>query len=166
MIRRLRQFIVWGETEHTLEDVPATVEDATQLALVGNSAKAIDFKLLADDGLPKIQIDRIQIQQVVQNLVRNAVDALENWDGEKQITVRIKRESENEIAILVEDSGPGLASEVRDHLFEPFVTTKKDGMGIGLSVCRNIVEAHGGRISGENCARGAKFQVLLPVERN
>lgn len=166
IIRRLRKFIVWGESERTWENVAEMVEEATKLALVGSSTKAIDFRLEADKGVPKALVDRIQIQQVIQNLVRNAADALEDWDGEKSIVVRIKKEADDEVAITVQDTGPGLARQVRDQLFEPFVTTKPDGMGIGLSVCRNIVESHGGRISGKNDAKGgAFFRVALPVDQ-
>ncbi len=146
--------------------MPETVEEATKLAFVGTSAKTVDFALEAEENLPKLLIDRIQIQQVIQNLVRNAIDALEGWDGEKRIAVRIGRAGEEEVAITVEDSGPGLDEQVKAQLFEPFVTTKSDGMGIGLSVCRNIVEAHGGRIAGENVrGGGARFRVVLPIRQ-
>ncbi len=166
IIRRLRKFIVWGESERTLESVPDLVEEATKLALVGSSAKTIRFQMEAAANVPMAQVDRIQIQQVIQNLVRNAADALENWDGEKSIVVHIEGKSAGEVAISVRDTGPGLAKNVRDHLFEPFVTTKENGMGIGLSVCRNIVEAHGGRITGESDAKGgACFCVTLPVKQ-
>lgn len=166
IIRRLRKFIVWGESERTFENVPDLVEEATKLALVGSSAKSIRFQMEADANVPRAQVDRIQIQQVIQNLVRNAADALENWDGEKGIVVHIESKSAGEVAISVRDTGPGLAQNVREHLFEPFVTTKENGMGIGLSVCHNIVEAHGGRIVGESDAKGgACFCVTLPVKQ-
>lgn len=166
IIRRLRQFIEWGETERAWQDLHATVEEAAQLGLVGARSKGITFTLSAENDLPRVMIDRIQIQQVVQNLVRNAVDAMDDWDGEKEIEVALSRMQAGRVAIAVADTGPGLAKPIKEHLFEPFVTTKVNGMGIGLSVCRNIVESHGGRISAEDRQDGGtRFLIALPVEQ-
>lgn len=164
IIRRLRQFIEWGETERSWHDIRTTVEEAAQLGLVGAGSHNIEFELEAAAELPKVMMDRIQIQQVFQNLVRNAVDAMVDWHGNRHINVRIGHEDADHVAILVEDTGPGLAAEVKKRLFEPFVSTKPNGMGIGLSVCRNIVESHGGNITvPDRPSGGTVFHVVLPV---
>lgn len=164
IIRRLRQFIEWGETERSWHDIHKAVEEAAQLGLVGARSHGIAFEIDAADQLPKVMMDRIQIQQVIQNLVRNAVDAMVDWEGAKNIRVCVARQNPDHVDILVEDTGPGLALEVKKRLFEPFVTTKPNGMGIGLSVCRNIVESHGGSITvPDRPSGGTAFRVVLPV---
>ncbi len=167
IIRRLRQFIEWGETDRTWQDLETVVGEAAQLGLIGTRSSGLTFDLKAEAGLPKVMIDRIQIQQVIQNLVKNAVDALEEWDGERRITVALTSTADNKVVIIVEDSGPGLDASVVERLFQPFVTTKPAGMGVGLSVCRNIVESHGGRIRAENLTDGgARFRVTLPLTQD
>ncbi|MEM9358893.1 MAG: ATP-binding protein, partial [Pseudomonadota bacterium] len=113
-----------------------------------------------------VMIDRIQIQQVVQNLVRNAVDELAFCDGDRRIWINLRNLSPDRVEISVEDTGPGLTDEVKEKLFQPFVTTKPNGMGVGLSVCRNIIESHGGWIRGEDRPGGGTvFRVNLPVSQ-
>lgn len=164
IIRRLRQFIEWGETERSWHDVRKAVEEAAQLGLVGSRSHGISYELKSPVTTPKVVMDRIQIQQVIQNLVRNAVDAMVDWDGARNVLVQIENPDPDHVQILVEDTGPGLAPEVKKRLFEPFVTTKPNGMGIGLSVCRNIVESHGGRITvPDRDAGGTCFCVILPI---
>ncbi|MEO1608158.1 MAG: ATP-binding protein [Pseudomonadota bacterium] len=166
IIRRLRQFIERGETERSWQDLVSTAHEAAQLGLVGTRGLGIHFEFDASEGLPVAMIDRIQIQQVVQNLVRNAVDALASFDGERRIVLRLVSKADDRVEISVEDNGPGLANEVKNKLFQPFVTTKPAGMGVGLSVCRNIVESHGGWIRSEDRAGGGTvFRVNLPVKR-
>jgi len=107
--------------------------------------------------------DRVQIQQVVINLLRNAVDAMH---GAKPAELRVKvaLESPGFTVVSVSDTGSGISDEVQGRLFEPFLTTKKEGMGVGLSICRTIVEAHGGAIRGENNpGGGATFSFTLPL---
>ncbi len=166
IIRHLRQFIEWGETERSWQDLVATAHEAVQLGLIGTRRFGIEFKIQAAEDLPLVMIDRIQIQQVVQNLVRNAVDALVSFDGERCIVLTVVKKDGNRVEIAVEDTGPGLAEEVKKQLFQPFVTTKPNGMGVGLSVCRNIVESHGGWICGEDREGGGTvFRVNLPVNQ-
>lgn len=161
IIRRLREFVRKRETERHLEDLNTVVQEAVGLALVGaKSAGVVSHITLAAD-LPAIFVDKVQIQQVVLNLVRNALDAM---DHSKERVLNIDTLDENgEAVIRVTDTGSGLAPNVVDKLFEPFQTTKSTGMGIGLSICRSIVEAHGGRIWAEpNPAGGTIFSVALP----
>lgn len=108
-------------------------------------------------------VDKIQIHQVITNLIRNSVDALAAVRV-REILIRTRRASPHEVEIAVADTGPGLAPEVAARLFQPFVTTKPGGMGIGLSICRSIVEAHGGKLRlSENPGGGAVFTMRLPA---
>jgi two-component system sensor kinase FixL len=163
IIHRLRQFIAKGETERTLEDVNAVIEEASALALIGAAGKGITVRRMFEEGLPPVLIDKIQIHQVITNLIRNSIDALGEIDR-GEIVIRTHRPSPTQVEIAVADTGPGLAPEVAARLFQPFVTTKPDGMGIGLSICRTIVEAHGGKLwASENPGGGAVFSLSLPV---
>lgn len=163
IIRRLRQFIAKGETDRALEDINTVVEEASALALVGTRGKGIAVRRVLGEGLPPVLLDKIQIHQVITNLIRNSVDAL---DGVKQreIVISTRRAGQDSIEITIADTGPGLAPEVADRLFQPFVTTKAAGLGIGLSICRSIVDAHGGRLfASDNPGGGVVFHVHLPA---
>ena len=163
IIRRLRQFIARGETERTLEDLNAVVEEASALALVGAAGKGIAARRTLAKGLPPVLVDKIQIHQVITNLIRNSIDALEGV-ARREIVIRTERDGRDRVVIAVADTGPGLAPEITDRLFQPFVTTKPTGLGIGLSICRSIVDAHGGRLwSSADPGGGTVFHVSLPV---
>jgi two-component system sensor kinase FixL len=163
IIRRLRQFVEKGSTEHRPEDVNKVVEEASALALVGAKETGIRVSLALSAELPPVAIDKIQVQQVVLNLVRNAVEAM-TQSPERSLTIATERTGEGIVAVTVSDTGPGLAEPVMRQLFQPFVTTKEKGMGIGLSICRSIIDAHGGRISAHaNDARGTRFVFTLPI---
>ena len=140
IIRRLRQFIARGETERMLEDLNAVVEEASMLALVGSGRQGDRGKAALEKGLPPVLIDKIQIHQVITNLIRNSIDALDGV-ARREIVIRTERAGHDMVLIAVADTGPGLAAEIADRLFQPFVTTKPSGLGIGLSICRSIVEA-------------------------
>lgn len=163
IIRGLRKFVEKGEAVRTFEDLNAVVEEASGLALAGGAAEAMAFETDLAPGLPPVPIDRIQIQQVVFNLVRNAVEALSGCD-DGRLAVATCRADDGAVAVAVRDNGPGLADTVSDRLFQSFVTTKPEGMGVGLSICRTIVEDHNGRLWPErNPGRGMTFQFTLPV---
>ena len=163
IIHRLRQFIAKGETERMLEDVNAVVEEAAALALIGTGGRGIAVRRALADGLPAVLMDKIQIHQVITNLIRNSVDALTAVER-REIVIQTRRAGQHRVEIAVADSGPGLAAAVAPRLFQPFVTTKPGGMGIGLSICRSIVEAHGGKLrAGENPGGGTVFTMSLPV---
>jgi two-component system sensor kinase FixL len=164
IIRRLRQFIAKGETERTLEDVNGVVDEASALALIGTGGKGIAARRVLEKGLPPVLVDKIQIHQVITNLIRNGVDALDSVER-REIVISTLRAGQGWIEIEVADSGPGLAPAVADRLFQPFVTTKPGGLGIGLSICRSIVDAHGGRLwASANPGGGMVFHVRLPTQ--
>ena len=162
VIRLLREFVARGDTERSVEDINAVVEEICELATLGTAADGIDLELNLAAGLPPVLIDHVQIQQVVLNLVRNSIDALSGC-GSGTITVATESGGDA-VEVAVGDDGPGLPPEVRERVFEPFVSTKPDGIGIGLSICRTIVEAHGGRIAVEDgTRRGAGFRFSVPA---
>lgn len=165
IIQQLRKFVVKGETERTLEPINPVAREAAQLALVGTRQQGIVITFDMADGLPEIMIDRVQIQQVIVNLVRNSVDALADVDR-RELTVRTRSSERSVVQLDVIDSGPGLAEKVAERLFEPFVTTKPDGIGIGLSICKTIIDAHGGKLGATaNPDGGTIFHVSLPADR-
>jgi two-component system, LuxR family, sensor kinase FixL len=163
IIRRLRQFIAKGETERALEDLNAVVEEASALALIGAAGKGIATRRQLQKGLPPVLLDKIQIHQVITNLIRNSIDALEGVKR-REIIISTNRAGDDAVEIAVADTGPGLAPEIADRLFHPFVTTKPSGLGIGLSICRSIVDGHGGRIwASDHPGGGTIFHVTLPT---
>ena len=117
------------------------------------------------EGLPLIQGDRVQLQQVVLNLIVNAVHALSEGSQEpRELSISTSMNGSTGVLVSVRDSGPSICPENLDRLFDPFYTTRPDGMGMGLSICRSIVDAHGGRLwATPNLAHGVTFQFTLPV---
>jgi PAS domain S-box-containing protein len=170
IVRHLRNFVARdGEADKKLEDLAKLVEDSGTLALVGASVSSINVDLLLDPRLPPVLVNRIQIQQVLLNLMRNALEALTQKAAEedeaplrREIKVTAARSGPEMVEVAVADTGPGLAPEIAGRLFKAFVSTKPGGMGMGLSICRSIVEAHGGRLWVElNPGGGAVFRFTL-----
>ena len=162
VIRLLREFTARGDTERSVQDINVVVEETCRLATLGTAADGIDLELNLAADLPRVLIDHVQIQQVVLNLVRNGIDALID-SGTPAIAVATVAGRER-VEVVVSDNGPGLSPEIRERVFEPFVSTKPDGIGIGLSICRTIVEAHGGSIAVDDdndC--GTAFRFSVPV---
>lgn len=159
IIRRLRDFVSRGETERTIENLPKLVEEASALALVGAKEHGIRVIYDFDPAIDLVLVDRIQVQQVVLNLVRNAVDAMaESPSTDRALTITIGPAEVGLATVVVSDTGPGIDPEVADRLFQPFITTKRTGMGVGLSISRTIIEAHGGKIfAAPSSAGGATF---------
>ena len=161
IIRRLRDFVARGEAERRIESLPKLIEEASALALVGAKEHGVSVRYAIDPEVDLVLADRVQIQQVVLNLIRNAIDAMEGGPV-RRLTIAAKRSGAGECEISVADTGPGISAEIADQLFQPFVTTKRSGMGVGLSISRTIVEAHGGRIRAEsNADGGATFRFTL-----
>ncbi len=146
IIRRLREFVARGESERRIESLPKLIEDASTLALVGAREHGIAVTFRLDPAADLVLADRIQIQQVLVNLMRNAIEVMSEGGPARRLDIATAAGAESQVEVTVADSGAGLAPEVAKQLFQPFVTTKRKGMGLGLSICRTIVEAHGGKI--------------------
>jgi two-component system sensor kinase FixL len=146
VIRHLRDFVSRGENERHIESLPKLVEEASALALVGAKEKGVRVRFDLDPDAPLVLADRIQVQQVLLNLIRNAIEAMQDVTRRELVVGTRARPAEGLVEIRVSDTGTGIAPEIAEQLFQPFVTTKANGMGVGLSICRTIVEAHGGKI--------------------
>ncbi|HTR83273.1 MAG TPA: PAS domain S-box protein [Reyranella sp.] len=146
IIRRLREFVARGDSERRIESLPKLIEDASTLALVGAKENGVSVSFRLDVKADLVLVDRIQIQQVLVNLIRNAIEVLAESSGPRELEISTGAKADNTVQVNVADTGPGLAPEIAAHLFQPFMTTKQTGMGLGLSICRTIIEAHGGRI--------------------
>ena len=163
IIRRLRDFVSRGESERRVESITKLVEEASALSLVGVKDRGIRVQFQFDPAIDLVLADRVQVQQVLLNLIRNAMDAMETSQT-RDLVVAIAPAESGHVRISVADSGSGIAPEIAEQLFQPFVTTKRHGMGVGLSISRTIVEAHGGRIWVEpNPTGGTIFHFTLAV---
>jgi two-component system, LuxR family, sensor kinase FixL len=164
IMHKLRKLVQHRGAECTNCDLRATLEDAVQLATLGTSHHRIQVTLDMPASPVMVLMDRVQIQILLTNLVRNAVDELNTWDGERKVRVMLQVCPDKTAAVSVEDTGPGIAPEVFESIFDPFHTTKPDGLGMGLSICRRIAEAHDGRLSAANRAEGgAVFSFIVPM---
>jgi len=162
IIKRLREFVAKGETQQTIENPGVLLEEAAALALVGAKEQGVRVTLRCDRDVPDIVVDKVQIQQVALNLIRNAIEAMETV-SRRELTIAVKRQKDAAL-FSVTDTGTGIAPEIAQHLFEPFVTSKPNGMGVGLSICRTIIEAHGGRIAADsNKGGGTIFEFTIPL---
>ncbi|MCH8196980.1 MAG: PAS-domain containing protein [Proteobacteria bacterium] len=166
IIRGLRGIVEKGETARAESDINKVVEEASALGLIGAARKGIRVDLEFGADLPPVIINEIQIQQVVMNLVRNGVEAMAA-SKKRDLTIKTALDHGDTVEIAIEDTGPGLAEEVKERLFQPFVSTKAGGMGIGLSISHSIVEAHGGRLwATPNPDGGTVFHFTLPLAPN
>ncbi|HVM22878.1 MAG TPA: PAS domain S-box protein [Sphingomicrobium sp.] len=163
IVRRLRDFMSHGESERRPESLQKLVSEANALALVGSREHGIDVQLELDADADIVFVDRIQVQQVLVNLIRNAIDAMLESDRRCLMIRSSGRGAMVEVSVT--DTGSGIAEAIAPQLFQPFVTSKQSGMGIGLSICRTIVEAHSGRIWVETPDHGGTaFHFTLPAE--
>ena len=163
IIRRLRDFVSRGESERRVEDVKKMIEEASALALVGAKDKGVHVRFVFAPGLDYVLADKVQVQQVLLNLVRNAIDAMESVPT-RELVVSTATAPGSMIEISVSDTGGGIAPEIAEQLFQPFVTTKRHGMGVGLSISRTIIESHGGSIAQRpNPVGGTIFTFTLPA---
>jgi two-component system, LuxR family, sensor kinase FixL len=161
IIRRLRDFVARGESEPRVESVKKLVEEASALALVGAKDQGVRVRFQFDPTIDLVLADKVQIQQVLLNLVRNAIDAMQGCE-KRDLLISTTPAEDGMIAFSVTDTGTGIAPEMTSQLFQPFVTTKSHGMGVGLSISRTIVEGHGGQITCEpNPAGGTIFRFTL-----
>lgn len=148
IVRRLRDFVARGEVEKTVESLPALINEASVLGLMAARENGVETQFDLDPYASPVFVDKVQIQQVVINLIRNACEAMADR-AERRLWVSTRADHPGLVRVSIADTGPGIAPEVVDRLFTAFVSTKSDGMGLGLSICRTIVEANGGRIWAE-----------------
>ncbi|MFI5011157.1 MAG: sensor histidine kinase [Hyphomicrobiales bacterium] len=166
IIRRLRSFLERRESERDRHDLHAIIEEALALALVGPAGRGVRVQLALMPGILDVHIDRVQIQQVLVNLVRNGIDAMEGMPH-REVTISTASHDAGFTRVSVSDVGCGISSEIADELFEEFVTTKEQGLGVGLSISKTIVEAHGGRIWFTlNVPAGATFHFTVPLAQD
>jgi len=165
IIKNLRDFTERRPADRAPQKLDAVLEEALALGFVGAGVAGVSLHTSFDSALPPVPVDRVQIQQVLVNLVRNAVEAMQSVE-ERRLAVSVTGGEPGFVLVTVTDTGPGLPATVTERLFQPFVTTKtgSGGMGMGLMICQAIIKAHGGRIWAEPQARGGtSFRFTLPV---
>lgn len=161
IIHRLRNFVARGESERKSESLSKLLEEASALALVGAKDQGVRVRFELDPAHDLVFVDKVQIQQVILNLIRNAIEAMAD-SPKRQLVIASGPAADDLIEITVADTGSGIASEMTEQLFQPFVTTKRHGMGVGLSISKTIVEAHGGRMWADaNPDGGTIFHLTL-----
>lgn len=163
IIRRLRDFVARGETEKQVESLAKLIEEAGALGLSGAREQGVQLRFNLNARHDLVLVDRVQIQQVLVNLFRNALEAMANSE-KKELIAANARAADHMIEVSVSDTGTGFQDDVQSNLFQTFFTTKETGMGVGLSISRSIIEAHGGRMWAENNPwGGATFRFTLPA---
>ena len=163
IVQRLREFVRPGEADRRVESLARLVTEANALALVGTREHGIEVQVQLDPRADDVFVDRIQIQQVLTNLVRNAIDAMLD-SPIRSLVIRSEASPDDLVTVTIEDTGSGIDPEIAPQLFQPFVSSKQNGMGVGLSICRTIVEAQGGRIWFEaRPGGGTAFHFTLPL---
>ena len=146
-------------------DLNEATRDVTALLMPELERAHASVRLELADNLPHVTGDRVQIQQVIVNLLLNAAEAMSSQPVPRLILVRTEREPSDAVALAVRDSGPGFDADLQSRLFDMFYTTKPRGLGIGLAVSRSIIERHHGRLWAERTVPGAKFRFVLPSAR-
>jgi two-component system sensor kinase FixL len=163
IIRRLRDFVARGESEKRVETLSKLIEEASALGLAGAREQNVQLRFSLDPDADLVLADRVQIQQVLVNLFRNALEAMAQ-SQRRELVVTSTRIADDMIEVEVSDTGSGFQDGVIPNLFQTFFTTKETGMGVGLSISRSIIEAHGGRMWAEsNASGGATFRFTLPA---
>ncbi len=164
IIKGVRTWVREQDTERQRCELDKLILAVIEIARLSNEQDEIDIQLELEPGLPEVMVDPIQLQQVLFNLIRNALDASKSCQRAKSIVISAEATSTERVTVRVNDRGAGIDEEARSRIFEPFVTTKDAGMGMGLSICKTIIEAHGGELS--YCPRsegGTSFYFTLPT---
>jgi C4-dicarboxylate-specific signal transduction histidine kinase len=166
VVGRIRALMQKAPTRIDSVNVNEAVREVIELTYGEALRNGVSVRRQLADGLPLIQGDRVQLQQVILNLILNAVQAMGAVTNDtREVLITTSQTEPNEVCLGVQDTGPGLSAETQPRLFEPFYTTKPGGMGMGLAICRSIVEAHGGRLWATKCEpRGALFQFTVPAD--
>ena len=162
IIRRLHEFVARGETERRIETLPKLIEEASALALIGARESGMRVNFAFSTECAHVLADKVQVQQVLVNLIRNAMEAMQD-SPVREMLISTTPLPDCMVRINVTDTGPGITPDIAAHLFQPFVTSKAQGMGVGLSVSRTIIEAHGGKLWAEpRPGGGTIFAFTLP----
>jgi C4-dicarboxylate-specific signal transduction histidine kinase len=165
VVDRIRNLIKKAPPRREPLEINGTIREVIEFARSETTKNGVLVQTELADGLPFIQGDRVELQQVMLNLIINAVDAMSGAsDGSRELLISTVKSNPGDVLISVRDSGPGLAPATLERLFDAFYTTKPKGLGLGLSICRSIVEEHGGRLwASANAPRGAIFQFTVPI---
>jgi signal transduction histidine kinase len=165
IIDRIRDLIKKAQVRKELLNINEAIREVIELARGETKKNSISMQTDLDECIQLLEGDRVQLQQVILNLVMNAVEALNaTSEGARELLISTRKAQPDVVLVAVCDTGPGLAPATLDQLFDAFYTTKPGGLGLGLSICRSIIEAHGGRLSAKaNVPRGAIFEFSLPV---
>lgn len=162
IIKHLRDFVAKGETQKELSDPAVIIEEASALALFGAKERGVNVSLRIQRNMKPVLVDRIQIQQVAVNLIRNAIDSMDNCDR-RDLLISVISDSNQFCLCTITDTGCGISTSIANELFKPFITSKPNGLGVGLSICRTIIESHGGRIwASTNGNPGTTFSFTIP----
>ena len=165
IVSRLRSLSKKSKPERVAFDLNQMLEEVLALIRGELLRQQVSLRLELESGLPAIRGDRVQLQQVVMNLALNGIQAMARHQAARRVLLlRSKPHGEGQVLVEIEDSGGGIDPAIGDRLFEPFFTTKPDGMGMGLPICRSIVEAHGGRLWFTPAEGGTIFHFALPLE--
>jgi len=168
VIQNLRKFVRAREIEKKHLSLEEIIEGAMVLVHADASHAGVTIETVFEPGLPCVSANAVQLQQVLLNLTRNAVDAMrEQTRRPREITISTRRAGSDKVEFLVSDRGPGVPANLEEAIFHPFFTTKRDGLGVGLAISRSIVESHGGELSFESRdGGGTTFIVKLPIAKD
>ena len=164
IVDRIRDHIKKAPPRSDRFDLNEAINEVVEMVRAAIDKNKVSVRTRLMDGSNSIRGDRVQLQQVVMNLILNSLEAMSSVEGARELSIITKQGEANEILVAVQDSGPGIASENLEEVFAPFYTTKTSGIGMGLSICRSIITAHGGRLWAEaNYPGGAIFRFTLPA---
>jgi two-component system sensor kinase FixL len=167
VIRRLRQFVKRRDTERTAVDANHIVREVCAFVVAEAAHRQVTLTTDLAANLPRVKADSVEIQQVLLNLVRNAFDAVATMNtSQRRVCVGTRLNTDDDAEVSVADAGPGISANLKEQVFEPFFTSKEAGLGMGLAICRTLVESHGGRIwTRESHLGGARVCFSLPLAR-
>jgi C4-dicarboxylate-specific signal transduction histidine kinase len=164
IIARIRLLCKKSAPQRELVDVNAVIQELIVLLRGHITRNLISVRMELAADLPQVMGDRVQLQQVVMNLMMNSIDAMKDVNGPRELAIKSHRTEKEQLTVCVSDSGVGLPSQQADQIFHAFFTTKPHGIGMGLAICRSIVESHSGRLwAADNSPRGASFHLILPT---
>ncbi len=167
VVGRIRALIKGAPRRNERVEINAAIREVIELTRSEAMKNGIVVQTDLDNDLPLVPGDRVELQQVILNLILNAIEAMSASQGSRESLIMTSKTESDDVLVAVRDSGPGVAPAALEHLFKAFHTTKPNGLGLGLSICRSIIEGHGGRLwASANSPRGAVFQFTLPVNRD